>query len=103
MCTKEIRVFKMRTFFNGILYSFPEPVDGKIHTQQFLDASKSVVSVIGKFTTLMRVPWAYVSRLRRHISSKIPNDTLVNVEIFFMCIFSTAVCGVLPQRVGQRP
>lgn len=37
-----------RNFFNSVQLPFPEVVDGKINTLQFLESSKGVVGLVGK-------------------------------------------------------
>jgi len=37
-----------RNFFNSVQLPFPEIVDGKINTLQFLESSKGVVGLVGK-------------------------------------------------------
>lgn len=41
---------EIKNYFNSIQSPFPALVDGKIDTQQFLEASRGVVSLIGKFS-----------------------------------------------------
>lgn len=40
---------EIKNYFNSIQSPFPVVVDGKIDTQQFLEASRGVVSLVGKF------------------------------------------------------
>jgi hypothetical protein len=37
-----------RNFFNSVNLSFPEVIDGKINTIQFLESSKGVVGLVGE-------------------------------------------------------
>jgi hypothetical protein len=37
-----------RNYFNSVQLPFPEVVDGKINTLQFLESSKGVVGLVGK-------------------------------------------------------
>lgn len=41
---------EIKNYFNSIQSPFPVIVEGKIDTQQFLEASRGVVSLIGKFS-----------------------------------------------------
>lgn len=49
---------EIKNYFNSIQSPFPVVVEGKIDTQQFLEASRGVVSLIGKFS----FKWAYLKQ-----------------------------------------
>lgn len=53
---------EIKNYFNSIQSPFPVPVDGKIDTQQFLEAARGVVSLIGKFS----FKWAYIKQYPMH-------------------------------------
>lgn len=40
---------EIKNYFYSIQSPFPLPAEGKIETQQFLEASRGVVSLIGEF------------------------------------------------------
>lgn len=39
---------EVKNYFNSIQSPFPDSIDGKVDTIQFLEASRGVVSLIGK-------------------------------------------------------
>lgn len=39
---------EVNNYFNTLQTPFPSPIEGKLDTLQFLDASKGVVSLIGE-------------------------------------------------------
>ena len=44
-----------RNYFNSVQLPFPEVVDGKINTLQFLESSKGVVGLVGKWQTAVLI------------------------------------------------
>lgn len=42
-------------FFNSVQLPFPEVIDGKIDTLQFLESSKGVVGLIGEWQTIISI------------------------------------------------
>jgi hypothetical protein len=42
-----VRTEEETNFFNSVQLPFPDVIDGKINTLQFLESSKGVVSLVG--------------------------------------------------------
>lgn len=50
-----VRSEEEKNFFNSVQLPFPEVIDGKINTLQFLESSKGVVALVGEWQTVILI------------------------------------------------
>lgn len=50
-----VRSEEEKNFFNSVQLPFPEVIDGKINTVQFLESSKGVVGLVGEWQTVILI------------------------------------------------
>lgn len=50
-----VRSEEGKNFFNSVQLPFPEVIDGKINTLQFLESSEGVVGLVGEWQTVILI------------------------------------------------